>query len=421
MVIKAVKGVKDIIPKDIAKWRWVEDSAREVFARYGYREIVLPIFEKSEVFVKSVGETTDIVQKEMYSFLDKGGDSLTLRPEGTASCVRAYIEHSMYHPQGTVTPLFYIGPMFRRERPQAGRFRQFHQIGAELFGTDNPTADAEVMHLLMTFLKTVGARKPKLLLNSLGDDKCRPAFRRSLVEFLAGRKDALCPLCKERYETNPLRVLDCKSETCAETVRDAPTIDRFWCDDCADHFQKVRKALYGLNLEYEINHRMVRGLDYYSRTVFEVTASGLGAKDAVAAGGRYDALVKKSGGPDVPAIGWAVGMERLIESIGDSAGEKTNDTAPDICIIHLGEGALGEAFRLAGLLRERGRKVLCPYRQTGMKKQMGRADKSGAKLAVIIGEEEFQKKTALVKNLSTGEQSEHPIDDITKIAAEPPA
>lgn len=415
MAIKAVKGVKDILPDATGKWQKIENIAREIFARFGYREIVLPIFEKSEVFIKSVGETTDIVQKEMYTFTDQGGESLTLRPEGTASCVRAFIEHSMYHPPGSVTALYYFGPMFRRERPQAGRFRQFFQISAELFGVAEPVSDAEVIHLLIMLLKSVGIKEGKLLLNSLGCEVCRPNFKDGLVNFLSEQKESLCELCGERYLINPLRVFDCKNELCGRIIKEAPTIDKFWCSECAEHFSRVRKNLDMLGIEYKLDLMMVRGLDYYTRTVFEVTATGLGAKNSVAGGGRYDTLVKDSGGPDVPAIGFSIGMERLIESLGGALQAEKDTT--DVYIVHMGEGAFREAFAIAGRLRDSGIKTLRSNKQAGIKNQMGKANKSGAKLALIIGEDEVNRKAVLLKNLETGEQKEYPIEKIGRAVA----
>jgi len=410
MPIKAVKGVKDLLP-DGAQARYrVESVARDIFARFGFKEIVLPIFEKSELFIKGVGELTDIVQKEMYSFTDRGGESLTLRPEGTASCVRAYIEHSMYHPQGTVSKLFYLGPMFRQERPQAGRFRQFYQIGAELFGAASPDADAEVIHLLWLYINSVNVKGPRLSINNIGCSVCRPPFKKALVEFLKAKKDSLCDLCLQRYEKNPLRVFDCKNDQCKELINDAPTIDGHWCGDCTDHLQKLRASLDALEITYALNPRMVRGLDYYTRTVFEVTAEGLGAKSEIAGGGRYDDLVKNSGGPQVPAIGFAIGMERLMESM-DGSYTEANDK-PDVYMVYMGEEAAAKGFLIAGRLRAKGIKVESPYTSGKMKTQMGKAGKSGAKLAVIIGENELANGVAIVKNLQEEKQSEFPLKNL---------
>jgi histidyl-tRNA synthetase len=409
MSIKAVKGVKDILPDAIGQWRAVERAARDQFARFGFKEIVLPIFEKTEVFTKGVGEETDIVQKEMYTFEDRGGESITLRPEGTASCVRAYIEHSMFHPPGSVTKLFYMGPMFRRERPQAGRFRQFYQIGAELFGAAEPEADADVIHLLHLFLTAIKVRDPKLLLNSLGCGECRPPFKAALVEFLRHHKDHLCEACQGRFERNPLRVFDCKVEKCQEVMKEAPTIDKHYCPACAEHFSKVEQRLVQLNIPFTINPRMVRGLDYYNRTVFEVTAEGLGAQNSIAGGGRYDSLVKNSGGPQVPATGFAVGMERLMDSIGGAL--ETDPGNPDVFIVFMEEAA-DAVYRIAGALREKGIKVERAYKPAGIKNQMGKADRSGATFALIVGGDEIANKVAVIKNLKTGEQTTAPLDSV---------
>ncbi|MBI5179399.1 MAG: histidine--tRNA ligase [Nitrospinae bacterium] len=409
MAIKAVKGVKDILPADIGKWRAVERAAREQFARFGFKEIVLPIFEKTEVFTKGVGEETDIVQKEMYTFEDRGGESITLRPEGTASCVRAFIEHSMFHPPGTVTKLFYMGPMFRRERPQAGRFRQFYQIGAELFGSAEPEADADAIHLLHLFITAIKIKGPKLMLNSLGCEECRPPFKAALVDYLGARKEHLCEACQGRWERNPLRVFDCKVEKCQDVMKDAPTIDKHYCPACAEHFSKVEKRLTLLNIPFTVNPRMVRGLDYYTRTVFEVTAEGLGAQNSIAGGGRYDNLVKSSGGPQVPATGFAVGMERLMESIGGELEMESG--APDVYIVFMEEAA-DEVCRIAGELRQSGIKVERAYKPAGIKNQMGKAGNSGARFALILGADEMAKKTAVIKDMKTGEQSAAPLDAV---------
>ncbi|MBI3582191.1 MAG: histidine--tRNA ligase [Nitrospinae bacterium] len=419
----AVKGVKDILPDAVAVWREVERRAREQFALFGFREIVLPIFEKSGVFIKAVGEGTDIVQKEMYTFEDQGGESITLRPEGTASCVRAYIEHSMFHPPGNLTKLFYLGPMFRRERPQAGRYRQFFQIGAELFGAAEPAADADIIHLLHLFLGSIGVKSPKLLLNSLGDDKCRGPFKEALVEFLAKNRGHLCENCRERYEKNPLRVFDCKVEKCVELMKTAPTLDKHYCPECSAHFSKVRELLGRLGVPYELNPRMVRGLDYYNRTVFEVTAEGLGSQNSIAGGGRYDDLVKNSGGPAVPATGFAVGMERLVESIG--APLATDHGRPDVFVVYMNE-AEEAACGLSAELRVGGVSVERLYKPTGFKNQFGKADKSGARYALIIGGDELAKKTAVIKDLSTGAQVETPFGSVAEFfknggGARPPA
>ena len=309
--ITAIKGIKDILPQDTPLWHQVELTARKIFECFGFCEIRVPIMEKTVLFQRSIGETTDIVEKEMYTFRDRDDELLTLRPEATASVIRAYIEHNLLA-SDPVTRLFTIGPMFRRERPQKGRFRQFHQIDVELFGDDKPASDAEVIFMLMHFLQSLGIEKLSLEINSLGCKDCRPVFSKAVVDFLKGSESALCPDCQRRIYTNPLRVFDCKVETCGSVIADAPRILNFLCTECSDHFSEVKSYLDDLKLTYEINPQMVRGLDYYTKTAFEVKSGALGAQNSLAGGGRYDGLVSFLGGPEVPGIGFGIGMERLI-------------------------------------------------------------------------------------------------------------
>ncbi|MFA7178085.1 MAG: histidine--tRNA ligase, partial [Smithellaceae bacterium] len=304
--ITAVKGIKDVLPGDSPVWHRVELAARRVFECFGFCEIRVPIMEKTSLFQRSIGEATDIVEKEMYTFRDRDDELLTLRPEATASVIRAYIEHNL-SASDPVTRLYTMGPMFRRERPQKGRFRQFHQIDAELFGDDSPAADAEVIFMLMHFLQTLGIGKLSLEINSLGCKACRPVFSGAVVDYLKGRESSLCPDCQRRIHTNPLRVFDCKVESCGEVIDGAPRILDFLCADCSEHFSRVKSYLSDLNLPYEINPRMVRGLDYYTRTAFEVKSGGLGAQNSLAGGGRYDGLVQFLGGPDIAGIGFGIG------------------------------------------------------------------------------------------------------------------
>ncbi len=310
-IITAVRGFKDILPTETGKWQYIEKIAREILANFGFREIRVPILEKTELFKRSIGESTDIVEKEMYTFLDRGDEYLTLRPEATASIVRAYLEHAMYA-HDPVARLFTIGPMFRRERPQKGRFRQFHQINAELLGLDDPRTDAEVILMLMQFLMRAEISDLRLQINSLGCTECRPSFRKALSDFLRGKEEQLCKDCQRRLAMNPLRVFDCKTTNCIEVIDHAPQILNFLCPGCMDHFTKVKEALGMFEIGFEVNPKMVRGLDYYAKTTFEVVTEHLGAQNAVAGGGRYDGLVKDLGGPDIPGIGFAIGMERLI-------------------------------------------------------------------------------------------------------------
>ncbi|HLC40941.1 MAG TPA: histidine--tRNA ligase, partial [Methylomirabilota bacterium] len=311
MAIKAVKGVKDIIPPEISKWQRLEEAARRLLETAGYQEIRLPLFERTELFTRGIGEATDIVQKEMYTFEDRSGESLTLRPEGTASVIRAYLEHGM-----AVWPkpvrLYYLGPMFRHERPQAGRYRQFYQIGAEVLGADNPVVDAEVIAVLVELFRNLGlAQRLELLLNSIGDAQCRPAYRDRLAGYLRLHLQDLCDDCRERVERNPLRVLDCKKPGCAPVIREAPEITHHLCRDCRSHFDRVQEYLGALGVSYTLAPRLVRGLDYYTRTTFELVSRELGAQNAVAAGGRYDGLVEELDGPPTPGIGFAMGVERI--------------------------------------------------------------------------------------------------------------
>ena len=327
MKVTAVKGFSDILPGEVESWQWVEQKAREIFATYCFAEIRFPILEKTELFSRSLGETTDIVEKEMYTFADQDakGSLLTLRPEGTASVVRAYVQSEMYKIE-PVRKLYYMGPMFRRERPQKGRLRQFHQIGVEALGRGDPYIDVEVLLLLNDFFQAVGLEGTALQLNSLGCTECRPVFRETLLLFLKQREHAFCSNCRRRMERNPLRVLDCKEQRCQEETRDAPSMLDSLCEACGQHFKAVRQFLEQARVDYTLNPRMVRGLDYYCRTTFEWTSGQLGAQNAVAAGGRYDGLVQELGGPPIPGVGFAMGVERLtlllrLKEAGEEAGE----------------------------------------------------------------------------------------------------
>jgi len=412
--VQAVKGVKDVTPDKVGLWRNVEAVTADVFELYNFREIRLPIFEKTEVFKRSIGETTDIVEKEMYTFSDRGGESLTLRPEGTASAVRSYIEHKMYDPPG-VLKLFYTGPMFRAERPQAGRFRQFHQIGAEVFGSADPMVDAEMIVMLLDFFSELNVKGLKVHLNSLGCSECRPKYREALYSFLKERSGHLCDNCQGRIERNPLRALDCKSEKCKTTTADAPTIDQYRCQACQEHLEGVRKPLMDLEAQVILNPKLVRGLDYYSRTAFEVTSEKLGAQNAVAGGGRYDNLVEQFGGPATPAIGFAIGMERLIsvlEQEGEGILTELYDIPPDIFMIPLTREAGAKVFEIAHRLRSAGYRVDRGFDGGSLKSQMRRADRTGAKLAAIVGEDELKQGVVTLKNLASGEQKSVPFADL---------
>lgn len=400
--ITAVKGFKDILPEETGKWQFVENIAHEVFAAFGFREIRIPILEKTDLFKRGIGESTDIVEKEMYTFLDRGEDYLTLRPEATASVIRAYLEHSLYAVD-PVARLYTIGPMFRRERPQKGRFRQFHQIDVELLGLDDPRTDAEIMLMLIHFLKCAGLAEPSLEINTLGCLSCRPAFRAAITDFFKGHEDPLCGDCRRRIQTNPLRVFDCKNEGCSGVIQAAPQLLQYICKDCRDHFQHVQSNLNLFSLSFKVNPLMVRGLDYYTRTAFEVTTEFLGAQNAVVGGGRYDGLIKELGGPDIPGIGFAVGLERLIAMLPvDSAASLRRD--PGLFVAALGAEAQQYAFTLCNRLRMKGVLTEMDYLGKGLKSQMKRADKLHCRYALIVGERELSAGKLELRNMATGAQ-----------------
>src|SRR5262245_24148532 len=350
MTIAAVRGFRDILPEESALWQTVISEVHTVFSAYGFSEIILPVLEKTELFARAIGETTDIVEKEMYTFIDRDDSSLTLRPEGTASVIRAYIEHSL-HQKEPVSKLFYIGPMFRRERPQKGRYRQFHQIGAEILGRDDALIDAELLLMLNDFF-TALRLDVSVDVNSLGCSNCRPQYRERLRAFGESKFAALCENCHSRLHRNPLRILDCKEEGCRQATRDAPVIADFLCDSCRHHFAQVQALLRQENVAIMVNPRLVRGLDYYCRTSFEFIALGLGSQNAVCGGGRYDGLVEQMGGPAIPGIGFAIGVERLIMLI--QAQERTVSTVPDLFIVPMGAVAESQAFAVARRLRQGG-------------------------------------------------------------------
>ena len=410
-IITAVRGFKDILPTETGKWQYIEKIAREILANFGFREIRVPILEKTELFKRSIGESTDIVEKEMYTFLDRGDEYLTLRPEATASIVRAYLEHTMYA-HDPVARLFTIGPMFRRERPQRGRFRQFHQINAELLGIDDPRTDAEVILLLMEFLTRAEISDLRLQINSLGCTECRPAFRKALSDFLRGKEKQLCKDCQRRLATNPLRAFDCKMTNCIEVMDHAPQILNFLCPGCMDHFTKVKEALGMFAIAFEVNPKMVRGLDYYAKTTFEVVTEHLGAQNAVAGGGRYDGLVKDLGGPDIPGIGFAIGMERLISI--SSFKDETFLISPQLFIAALGDKAQKLAFTVCNRLRTMGIKAEMDYGGKSLKSQMKRADKLSSHYAIILGDREILENKAEFRDMQKGTQETIGLADLEK-------
>ncbi|OAG27321.1 histidine--tRNA ligase [Thermodesulfatator autotrophicus] len=409
-MIKAVRGFKDILPGETEKWVYLEGLARRFFNAYGFREIRTPILEKTELFARSIGEATDIVEKEMYTFLDRNKESVTLRPEATAGICRAVIEHGLYA-KAKVLKLFTMGPMFRHERPQKGRLRQFHQFNAEVFGSHAPGTDAEVIALAMDILQAGGAKDLRLEINSLGCPECRPAFRENLRQFLRKNADKLCEDCKRRTERNPLRALDCKKETCQAVYENAPLIEEFWCEECRKHFAKVLEELGLLGLEFVKNPRLVRGLDYYVRTTFEIKAQGLGAQDTVAAGGRYDGLLKALGGPDIPGVGFAIGVERFL-LVADLPANL--EPRLDLFVAALGEEAKKQVLPLVRSLRNKSISVDLDHEGRSLKAQLKVANRLKARYALILGENELKEGVALLRDMETGEQESISLSELEK-------
>jgi histidyl-tRNA synthetase len=406
MSIQAIKGVKDILPADITVWHHLETTARTLFEGHGYSEIRVPIFEYTELFARSIGASTDIVEKEMYTFEDRDGRKITLRPEGTAGVVRAFVEHKMYA-DSQLTRLYYLGPMFRHERPQKGRYRQFYQIGVEALGLDHPHVDIEILAMLRTLFARLGITGLTLQINSLGDSACRGGYRDALKEYLKGKLPTLCADCQRRYETNPLRVLDCRVD--ADKFKDSPIMLDHLCGPCKVHFETVEAGLKTLGVLFEVNPRLVRGLDYYTRTTFEMVMGHLGAQNTVAAGGRYDGLVQEIGGPATPGIGFALGVERAISLIDASSLQPPR---PQLFISALGEHAVAFALPLIHDLRSAGIRVETDYTGASLKSQMKKADKSGAEFTLIVGEQELKTQKAVLRNMLTKEQADVPLQHI---------
>ncbi len=405
---QGIKGVKDILPEDAAIWQHIQQKAREIFHTFGYSEIIIPVIEAAELFLRSIGETTDIVEKEMYTFEDRDGKKIALRPEGTASVVRSYVEHNLQQ-SSPFSKLYYIGPMFRRERPQAGRYRQFYQIGAEVFGFEQPMVDAEVLYMLDLLFRSLRINGLELQINSIGCPNCRPKFRETLRHFFAKSLRELCENCQRRFELNPLRILDCKSEHCHTLAVVAPKALDYLCNDCLTHFNKVQDSLKAAGVPFVINPRLVRGLDYYTRTAFEFVSGSLGAQNTVAAGGRYDTLVEELGGPPTPAIGFSIGMERLVSIFDRRSMERRS---PDIFIATLGERARENAFILLNQLHREGIPAVMDYSGGSLKSQMRRADKLNVGHVLIIGEDELAKGIAILRDMKNKTQTEVPFSEV---------
>ena len=403
-MIQAIRGTYDVLPADIGIWHAVESRLRQTFHLYGFGEIRTPIFEATELFVRGVGEETDIVSKEMYTFADRDeSKSLTLRPEGTAPVIRAYIEHQLQN-EARMLKLYYIGPMFRRERPQKGRYRQHVQAGAEvLSSTDNPAIEAEVMEMLTGVLSGIGIPDLQVNVNSVGDRECRPAYVQLLKSEIRARADRFCEDCRRRGERNPLRVFDCKVASCQPVIAELPTITDRLCDGCRSHFEKFKSYLTERNIDFRVDPKLVRGLDYYTRTTFEITSGRLGAQNTVAGGGRYDGLAEELDGPPTKGFGFGMGLERLILSIADPAS-LVPDYRPEYFMATRGDAAFDRATLLARKLRTKGKRVYLDFDERSLKSQMRLADKLGAKWAIIIGDEELKSGTVVVRDMSTKEQ-----------------
>ncbi|MDI6844386.1 MAG: histidine--tRNA ligase [Anaerosomatales bacterium] len=413
MELRAPKGTVDMLPDVARAWERLSSTAHALFARYGYEPIYTPLFEHTELFARGIGEATDIVTKEMYTFLDRSGRSLTLRPEGTAGVVRAAIEHSLV-PQGAVAKYYYAGPMFRYERPQKGRMRQFWQIGVELLGAAEPSADAEVIALLVRYFESLGLprERMRLLVNSMGDEACRPAYRDSVAAYIRAHEDGLCEECRRRADTNPLRAFDCKNESCQAVMAGAPRISDALCDECREHYEAVKRRLDALGVAYEEEPRLVRGLDYYTRTVFEVQAEGLGAQNAIGGGGRYDGLFATLGGPPTPGLGFALGFERTLLALRAAGVEPGAPEGVDAYVAAVDESARDAVFGLAMALRDAGVAAELDHRARSLKAQLKHADKLGARVAVIVGPDELASGEATVRDMLTKDERRVALEDV---------
>lgn len=403
MEISAPRGTKDILPAGSGHWQYVENTARQVCRDYAYYEIRTPVFEHTELFLRGIGDTTDIVQKEMYTFLDKGNRSITLRPENTASVVRAYLESKLYaEPQPT--KVYYIGPMFRYDKPQAGRFRQFHQFGIEAIGAAGPAVDAEIIMAALEFFRRLGLKDLNLFVNSVGCPACRPVYRARLQEALKAVLPELCEDCQGRFERNPMRILDCKNEKCNELTRQAPSVADCLCDDCAGHFAGLRELLTAAGVDYKLNPRLVRGLDYYTKTAFEIQYPPLGAQSAVCGGGRYDGLIEEIGGRPTPAIGFAIGLERVILALEKQELLPAANSEIVVFVAAVDDKTRTLAFKLLTELRQAGLAADMDYLARGLKAQLKQANRYPARFVAIIGEEEAAAGKVALKNMGTGGQ-----------------
>lgn len=409
LVTKAIKGTKDVLPKDVHKNQYIEATALDISEKFGYKEIRTPVFEHTELFQRGVGDTTDVVQKEMYTFDDKGGRSITLRPEGTAGAVRAYLENGLYN-ETLPQKVCYITSCYRYEKPQAGRLREFHQFGVECFGTQSPLADAEIIALAKSIFDTLEVKDLSLEINSIGCPTCRTEYHKALKEYFSSHKDELCPTCQDRLDRNPMRILDCKSPICSEIAKGAPVVLDYLCDECREHFEKVKKYLEVQNIEYTVNPKIVRGLDYYTKTVFEFVSNSIGAQGTVCGGGRYDGLVDSLGGPKTPSLGFGMGLERLMLLMETQNCNFPEAGKPDLFIVALGEKATLKAVEFCKDMRDEGFTALMDLNQRSVRAQMKYADKLGARYNIVIGDNEVEQGTAKLKDMTTGEETEIALD-----------
>lgn len=407
LITQAPKGTEDLLPMDSYKWQYLEKKFNEVCTNFGYKEIRFPTFEHTELFERGVGDTTDVVEKQMYTFNDKGGRSVTLRPEGTASAVRSFLQNSLYALPMPMK-MFYDIACFRYENKQKGRLREFHQFGVEVFGSEGPTIDAEIISLALTFLKSVGLNDLSVNINSIGCHECRKKYNEALREFFRPKLDEFCDTCKGRFERNPLRILDCKSEICQKLGEGAPVLLDYICDDCREHFEGFKNSLDNLGIDYKIDSSIVRGLDYYSKSVFEIISGPF----TVCGGGRYDGLVEELGGKPCPAMGFGLGIERLLIRLEETGAVIPDENKLDLYVVPLGESAQSKAQRIVFDLRQQGIKADTDHMKRGLKPQMKYADKLGAKYTVVLGDNEIETGSANIKNMETGEQTSVQLDKL---------
>lgn len=411
VITKKIKGTEDVLPKDSYRWQFVEDVMRKESAAYGFKEIRTPVFEHTELFARGVGQTTDVVQKEMYTFDTKGGESVTLRPEGTAGAARAVLEHGLVNDSLPIKASYFVS-CYRYEKPQAGRLREFHQFGLECYGTQSPVADAELICAAQSIFDRLGIKQLRLEINSIGCPTCRAEYHKALKEYFYGYKDELCETCNSRLEKNPMRILDCKSPVCSKIAQGAPKITDYLCDECREHFASVQKYLDAAGVEYTVNPTIVRGLDYYTKTVFEFVTDFIGAQGTVCGGGRYDGLIEELGGKHLPSLGFAMGIERLLMLMDDKQGiEIPKPSTCDLYVAVMGEKASLKSFEIIKAVRSCGLIAETDIVGRGLRAQMKYADKIGAKFSMVLGDNEIEQGKAVIKNMSSGEQTEIVLDD----------